>query len=196
MSIVIAVDGPAASGKGTISRRLAQHFHFRAQWIPARFTASPPGRCWKRVAIPPRDRWRLSGAATIDLSRAAALPSAPPRSAPPPAVSAIPSVRAALHDFQINFITHPPGESWGAVMDGRDIGTVIAPTPPQTVHRGPAGSARPTAAGWNFPPWASLATRRSCWRKSWAGTRPTAAAPSPPCGGRRTPPCSIPPIWI
>src|SRR5262249_29147036 len=42
-------------------------------------------------------------------------------------VSAIPAVRAALHDFQTSFLAHPPGGSLGAVMDGRDIGTVIAP---------------------------------------------------------------------
>ena len=42
-------------------------------------------------------------------------------------VSAIPVVRAALHDFQTGFLAHPPGASLGAVMDGRDIGTVIAP---------------------------------------------------------------------
>ncbi len=42
-------------------------------------------------------------------------------------VSAIAEVRAALHDFQTGFLAHPPGGGPGAVMDGRDIGTVIAP---------------------------------------------------------------------
>ena len=43
-------------------------------------------------------------------------------------VAAIPAVRAALLDFQKNFLAQPPGGSPGAVMDGRDIGTVICPT--------------------------------------------------------------------
>jgi cytidylate kinase len=43
-------------------------------------------------------------------------------------VAAIPAVRAALLDFQQNFLARPPGGSPGAVMDGRDIGTVICPT--------------------------------------------------------------------
>lgn len=43
-------------------------------------------------------------------------------------VAAIPGVRAALLDFQRNFCTNPPGGKAGAVLDGRDIGTVIAPT--------------------------------------------------------------------
>jgi len=127
MSIVIAVDGPAASGKGTISRRLAQHFHFAHM---------DSGALYRLTALavleaggdPTRETDALSGAATIDLSRAGgpAIRTAEVGTAASK-VSAIPSVRAALHDFQINFITHPPGESWGAVMDGRDIGTVIAP---------------------------------------------------------------------
>jgi len=42
-------------------------------------------------------------------------------------VAAIPAVRAALFDFQRSFLASPPGGGPGAVMDGRDIGTVIAP---------------------------------------------------------------------
>ena len=126
-SIVIAVDGPAASGKGTISRRLAQHFHFAHM---------DSGALYRLTALavleaggdPAREADALSGAATIDLSRAGdpAIRTAEVGTAASK-VSAIPAVRAALHDFQINFITHPPGDSKGAVMDGRDIGTVIAP---------------------------------------------------------------------
>jgi len=127
MSIVIAVDGPAASGKGTISRRLAQHFHFAHM---------DSGALYRLTALavleaggdPAATADALSGAATIDLSRAGdpAIRTAEVGTAASK-VSAIPAVRAALHDFQINFITYPPGDSRGAVMDGRDIGTVIAP---------------------------------------------------------------------
>jgi cytidylate kinase len=127
MSVVIAVDGPAASGKGTISRRLARHFHFAHM---------DSGALYRLTALavleaggdPLKEVDALSGAATIDLSRAGdpAIRTAEVGTAAS-RVSAIPAVRAALHDFQIAFITNPPGESLGAVMDGRDIGTVIAP---------------------------------------------------------------------
>jgi cytidylate kinase len=127
MSVVIAVDGPAASGKGTISRRLARHFHFAHM---------DSGALYRLTALavleaggdPTREADALSGAATIDLSRAGdpAIRTAEVGTAAS-RVSAIAAVRAALHDFQIGFITNPPGESLGAVMDGRDIGTVIAP---------------------------------------------------------------------
>jgi cytidylate kinase len=126
-SIVIAVDGPAASGKGTISRRLARHFHFAHM---------DSGALYRLTALavveaggdPTLEADALCGAATIDLSRAGdpAIRTAEIGTAASK-VSAIPAVRAALHDFQIAFLTEPPGDSRGAVMDGRDIGTVIAP---------------------------------------------------------------------
>jgi cytidylate kinase len=126
-SIIIAVDGPAASGKGTLARRLARHFHF---------AHLDSGALYRLTALavleaggdPILERDAIEGAHSIDLSRAG-----------DPAirtdviglaaskVSAIPAVRAALHDFQTGFLAHPPGGSPGAVMDGRDIGTVIAP---------------------------------------------------------------------
>jgi cytidylate kinase len=125
--VVIAVDGPAASGKGTISRRLARHFHFAHM---------DSGALYRLTALavleaggdPSREADALSGAATIDLSRAGdpAIRTADVGTAASK-VSAIAAVRVALHDFQISFITSPPGGSLGAVMDGRDIGTVIAP---------------------------------------------------------------------
>ncbi len=127
MTVVIAVDGPAASGKGTISRRLAKHFHFAHM---------DSGALYRLTALavleangdPTLEADALCGAATIDLSRAGdpAIRTAEVGTAAS-RVSAIAAVRAALHDFQISFLTSPPGESLGAVMDGRDIGTVIAP---------------------------------------------------------------------
>jgi CMP/dCMP kinase len=127
MSIVIAVDGPAASGKGTISRRLARHFHFAHM---------DSGALYRLTALavleaggdPASEADALSGAATIDLSRAGDPAIRTPEVGTAASkVSAIAAVRAALHDFQIGFLADPPGDSRGAVMDGRDIGTVIAP---------------------------------------------------------------------
>ena len=125
--IVIAVDGTAASGKGTLARRLAAHFGF---------AHLDSGALYRLAALavleaggdPANETDAVRGAHTIDLSRAgdpAIRTDKVGRAASQ--VAAIPAVRAALLDFQRDFLAHPPGGSPGAVMDGRDIGTVIAP---------------------------------------------------------------------
>ncbi|MEJ1970620.1 MAG: (d)CMP kinase [Rhizomicrobium sp.] len=127
MSIVVAVDGTAASGKGTLAKRLAAHFGFAHM---------DSGALYRLTALavldhggdPSREADALAGARAIDLSRAgdpAIRTDVVGRAASQ--VAAVPAVRAALHDFQKSFLEKPPGGSPGAVMDGRDIGTVIAP---------------------------------------------------------------------
>jgi cytidylate kinase len=128
MSIVIAVDGTAASGKGTLAKRLAQHFGF---------AHLDSGALYRLTALavleakgdPKNETDALRGAQTIDFNlagdpriRTDIVGTAASR------VAAIPAVRAALLDFQQSFLVHPPGGSPGAVMDGRDIGTVVFPT--------------------------------------------------------------------
>jgi len=119
---VIAVDGPAASGKGTIARALAEHFG-----LPHMDT----GLLYRAVAL---NLWRWGGdpASEFEALRAADMLSIDPddeelRSEPvsriASSVSAYPSVRAALLKRQQDFA----GQPGGAVLDGRDIGTVIAP---------------------------------------------------------------------
>lgn len=127
MSIVIAVDGTAASGKGTLARRLAAHYGF---------AHLDSGALYRLVALavlachgdPACTDDALRGACSIDLSMAES-PAIRTDIVGQAAsqVAAIPAVRAALLDLQKNFLVHPPGGSLGAVMDGRDIGTVIAP---------------------------------------------------------------------
>ncbi|MBL6853111.1 MAG: (d)CMP kinase [Alphaproteobacteria bacterium] len=127
MSVVIAVDGTAASGKGTLAKRLARHFGFAHM---------DSGALYRLTALavldnggdPSREADALKGARAIDLSRAGdpAIRTDIVGSAASQ-VAAIPAIRAALHDFQLAFLVKPPGGSPGAVMDGRDIGTVIAP---------------------------------------------------------------------
>lgn len=127
MSIVIAVDGPAASGKGTLARRLARHY---------RFAHLDTGRLYRGVA------WRVIQTGTDPAQEAAcaALATAlDPGHLDSPElrseavgrmasrVSAFPAVRKALLDYQHRFVASPPGGAAGAVLDGRDIGTVIAP---------------------------------------------------------------------
>ena len=127
MSIVIAVDGTAASGKGTLAKRLAQHFGF---------AHLDSGALYRLTALavleakgdPKNETDALKGAQTIDFNLAG-----DPRirtdivGKAASEVAAIPAVRQALLDFQQDFLARPPGGSPGAVMDGRDIGTVICP---------------------------------------------------------------------
>jgi len=128
MSIVIAVDGTAASGKGTLAKKLAQHFGF---------AHLDSGALYRLTALavleangdPKNEADALKGAQTIDFNRAGD-PAIRTDTVGKAAshVAAIPAVREALLDFQRNFLAHPPGGGPGAVMDGRDIGTVICPT--------------------------------------------------------------------
>jgi len=121
--MIIAIDGPAASGKGTLGRRLAAHYGLRHL---------DTGLLYRAVAQAviaaghrPDDHARAIAAATsLDPARfdEAALKSQAVGEAAS-RVSAIPGVRAALSAFQRAFAAGPPG----AVLDGRDIGTVICP---------------------------------------------------------------------
>jgi len=121
--MIIAIDGPAASGKGTIARHLATVYGLHHL---------DSGLLYRAVAKAMLD----AGDALDDVPRAAAAASAlDPSALDDPAlksqavgeassvVSAIPAVREALVAYQRTFAVQPPG----AVLDGRDIGTVIAP---------------------------------------------------------------------
>lgn len=127
MSIVIAVDGTAASGKGTLAKRLARHFNFAHMDSGALYRLTALA-VLEQHGDPANEADAVKGARTIDLSRAGdpkirsdVIGKASSQ------VAAIPAVRQALFAFQKSFLAQPPGQSSGAVMDGRDIGTVIAP---------------------------------------------------------------------
>lgn len=126
MSIVIAVDGTAASGKGTLAKRLARHFNFAHMDSGALYRLTALA-VLEAKGDPTSESDALKGAHGIDLDRAgdpAIRTDLVGKTASQ--VAAIPAVRVALHNFQIAFLQYPPG-GHGAVMDGRDIGTVIAP---------------------------------------------------------------------
>ena len=119
---VIAVDGPAASGKGTIARAIA-----RELGLPHMDT----GLLYRAVAL---NLWRWGGDASSEFEALRACnelgfdPDDPELRSEPvskfaSAISAYPSVRAALLERQREFAA----QDGGAVLDGRDIGTVIAP---------------------------------------------------------------------
>ena len=121
--MIIAVDGPAAAGTGTVARALARHFgyHFLDTGLLYRMV----GLAVLRGGGDPNDRAAAIRAAQTlrpgtyrdedlrgeDVGKAASI------------VAVIAEVRAALLDFQREFARKPPG----AVLDGRDIGTVVCP---------------------------------------------------------------------
>lgn len=121
--MIIAIDGPAASGKGTLARRIADHWG-----LPCLDT----GLLYRAVArdvvaasFRPADPWAaLAAARSLNLAELS-----DPELRTPAAgdlasiVARIPEVRAALLSYQRGFAGRPGG----AVLDGRDIGTVVCP---------------------------------------------------------------------
>jgi cytidylate kinase len=123
MRFVVAIDGPAAAGKGTIAKAAARRFGF---------AHLDTGLLYRAVGRRALDQGRGvldEGVAELvarelseaDLARPELRGAAAARAAS--RVAAMPGVRAALFDFQRRFA----GREGGAVLDGRDIGTVICP---------------------------------------------------------------------
>lgn len=125
--MIIAIDGPAAAGKGTLAKRLAAHFDlafldtgrlYRAVGYAVLQTGDDPSDPRAAVAAA-----RALDPATIDtgdlyneqVAEAASV------------VAAIPNVRKELLAFQRKFALEPPGGKSGAVLDGRDIASVVFP---------------------------------------------------------------------
>jgi cytidylate kinase len=126
MTTIIAIDGPAAAGKGTLARRLAAELGF--DYLDTGLIYRAVGMNVVRAGFDPADEARAGEAArdlqpedlaADDLRSDEAAQAASK-------VAAIPAVRAALLEFQRLFAARPPGGK-GAVLDGRDIGTVVCP---------------------------------------------------------------------
>ncbi len=121
--MIIAIDGPAASGKGTIARQLAavyglQHLDtgllYRAvakAMLDAGHSLDDVERATEAAITLDPTKFQDNSLKLQAITEAASV------------VAAIPQVRQALMNYQREFATRPPG----AVLDGRDIGTVIAP---------------------------------------------------------------------
>jgi cytidylate kinase len=124
---VIAIDGPSAAGKGTLGRRLAEHFGYAYldtgllyRAVGMRVMTAGGDSADKATAVAAAKALSFHDLYDPELrddeaARAASL------------VAAIPQVRRVLVEFQRNFAAHPPEGAKGAVLDGRDIGTVVCP---------------------------------------------------------------------
>jgi len=121
--LIIAVDGPAASGKGTLARRLAAYYGLSYLDTGSLYRAT--GLAVELAGARPDDQAAaLQAAQSLDPSRYSEDQLRSPGAGEAASqVAAIPAVRSALLEFQRNFATAPPG----AVLDGRDIGTVVCP---------------------------------------------------------------------
>ena len=125
--MIIAIDGPAAAGKGTLARRLARHFDlafldtgrlYRAVgYALLQAGGDPHDRDAAVAAVRALDPAKIDTGAlyTEQVAEAASV------------VAAMPEVRTELLAFQRNFARHPPDGKSGAVLDGRDIGSVVCP---------------------------------------------------------------------
>ena len=128
--LLIAIDGPSAAGKGTLSRRLAAYYGL---------AHLDSGLLYRAVGARLLRAGRDAGDAEAAIA-AARLVDFPELDGPelreePVAqaasrVATIPGVREALLDLQRRFAHHPPGGFKGAILDGRDIGTVVCPEAP------------------------------------------------------------------
>ena len=115
-NIVIAIDGPAASGKGTISKAISEKLQFNYldtgklyRAIGARYLEGyPPVVAAQSLDSKDLDKYDLQ---KQEIAQAAS------------EIALIPEVRAALLEFQRDFSQKMPG----AVLDGRDIGTIVCP---------------------------------------------------------------------
>lgn len=131
---IIAIDGPTASGKGTLARRLAEALDFA--WLDTGLLYRAVGLSLLRAGIDPANEQMATKASLgLDLSllgdpmirmddagQAASI------------VGTIPAVRQNLYTFQRDFASSPPESKQGAVLDGRDIGTVICPDAPVKLY--------------------------------------------------------------
>jgi CMP/dCMP kinase len=129
-AFIITIDGPSAAGKGTLAKRLAQYFGF---------AFLDTGALYRGVALTllrqghdPADTEKAIAAAKALKPDILSDPElrTEATSLAASVVAAIPGVRDAVLYWQRDFAHRPPNGSRGAVLDGRDIGTVVCPDAP------------------------------------------------------------------
>ncbi len=125
--MIVAIDGPSAAGKGTLARALARALDFAVLDTGMLYRAV--GAKLLAAGDRPEDAAAAERAAEAlaasDLERADLRSEAVGQAAS--VIGALPGVRARLLAFQRRFAAAPPGGKAGAVLDGRDIGTVVCP---------------------------------------------------------------------
>jgi len=121
--MIIAIDGPAASGKGTLGKKLAEHYGLRH--LDSGLLYRAVAKAVLDAGSKPDDRQAAAKLAkSLDLAGLDEAALKTPKVGEAASIVAVfPEVRAALVTFQREFSAKPPG----AVLDGRDIGTVICP---------------------------------------------------------------------
>ena len=127
MNLIVAIDGPAASGKGTIAKKLAEYFNlsyldtgilYRAVALQLltkgmnEKDSQSAEKVARQVSIASIDHTGIRTQAVSDLASK---------------IAAIPGVRQELLDRQRRFAQNPDPGKDGAILDGRDIGTVVCP---------------------------------------------------------------------
>lgn len=126
-SFIVALDGPAASGKGTLAELIAKEYDFAyldtgtlyrgVAWLVMNAGGDPgdPNAATRAAELFSLELLKGADIRTREVGAGASK------------VAAMPGVRKALLDFQRRFAAYPPGGKRGAVLDGRDIGTVVCP---------------------------------------------------------------------
>ena len=126
-NFVVAIDGPVAAGKGTLGRRVADYFGFAYldtgalyRAVAMRMLRSGDTLGNVKAMVTQARAINLSDLDDLELRTAATGKAAS-------IIAAQFELRSALLEYQRKFASHPPGQAQGAVLDGRDIGTVVCP---------------------------------------------------------------------
>jgi cytidylate kinase len=126
-SVIVAIDGSAASGKGTLAKKLAAHFDFAYLDSGSLYRAIGVAVLRKK-GDPTNEAQAVAAARSLDISQfAPADLRTEAAGVAASQVAAIPAVRAAILQFQRDYAHAPPNAKKGVVIDGRDIGTVVCP---------------------------------------------------------------------
>eukprot|EP00798_Chlamydomonas_sp_ICE-L_P027472 gene27472-4778_t len=128
--VVVAIDGPAASGKGTLAKALAKHYNLFHLDTGMLYRTVGLKALEKQIATDNEDA--LAELARVVLLDGTPLPMAQLRSdevgQAASQISVLKRVRSALSDAARECAAHPPPGYQGAILDGRDVGTVLCPT--------------------------------------------------------------------
>ena len=175
--MIIAIDGPAASGKGTIARRIAAHYRLPHLDTGLLYRATA-------AALIAEDRDLHDEAAAVAAARGLGLTDFKDATLrtrqmgeAASVIAAMPGVRRALIEAQRAFAARPGG----AVLDGRDIGTVICPDAEVKIFVTASASARAQRRALELIQHGERPTTRRYWPTSSAATPAIRTGPRRRC---------------